>query len=1481
MSSEKPKVQAWDPKVCKFAVYKMRLRSKVGKAGGLPWQHILDGNHAATEYKACRYDRLGPTEPQNIKDPTAKREAIFNKINRDLYDMIISSLGDYPLERIMANRVEEGNGPAAYEALLRDFGGQAKKSAYPTAKKLLHLRHREFKSVQDYNYEFFSTYESLRACLVADSSEPIKGLPDCILRGLYLDSFDSSFDNLRESIETDDSKKFPDATKIMEVRDKRQPTNSDGTGTANAATGRRGCFNCGGPHDERVCKQPCKICGVADHTRYACPDRKKKPNTRQKPSGRGGRAHSATGGDNISQLKNELSQLRSLIDNLPSTPSTMDTDNKSTGPGRAFYAIARGRGGYQGVVKSWRECSELTSGVRHSVFQKFASLEDAEDFAYGSGTANSARLLSGTALSAQLNPKIDSGADASYWGAQFSGELADRSPATGHVANATGGVSSVIGEGTYKGGIRAKIVDGFAEKLISVASLVSPSQNLIFTSKGCYIADQSTCPTPRFGFVGKRVGNLYEFVPGCSFPPARAYFAGRAPTNLFQKWHCRLGHINIDALCKGIAEKHIVIPGVTPPQLRAAARLMPLCHACGLGKTHRKAVRRVSVSPRASVFGSKVYIDLQEIPASFSGNRYALYCVDDFSRFVWVRFLKYKSQAAEKTADLVRLINSYNPSGGAVVQVLRSDEGGEFSSHWLRSELKSINSSLVHEFATAGRSTYANGVVERMIRTVSEMARTSGIQHSAPPAAFAESLMYATYQHNRLPTKSNPRSTPPIRMAWPSLEPTSLEYFRPFWCPVYIHKLRNEIPRRAKADARAFYGRFVGFTTGVRGYRVLVRGKILNRADVFFSECDVVPSPPPHSRPVPTFSVLDHIPEPLPYPPAPTPPLRPGHSGESPPIASAAPPNRDESPPGHNAIMRPAPPPSRNGLARVSTFPLRERMPRVPFNAGSAFQGRMVDATGYGTAFMANARYSADYNPTSHKDAMTCPDSEHWAEAERQEIANMERHGVFQIVRCGDDSISHGRHVMDTKFVYKIKRNRDGSLDKYKARLCGRGFSQRSGIDYHETYAPVMSSTSLRLILSLAATRGLRTKEFDVSSAFLTATMHEAVYIRAPDCMCLPPGTLLRLRKSLYGCKQSGRNFSVEFSAHLQTLGFTPLSSDPCIFVYNKGDDFAVLGIHVDDGIICCSSAELEVRLVAGLSSKYELGCIRELNQFLGLAVDHSANGSISVHAAKYIGELADRFNMSAARVTRTPAIVGLPLRPAESPEDVLEPDVPYRELVGSLIYLATAVRPDIATATNAVARFMSAPSTSHWRAAKRILAYLVSFPRLGLRFQASASSVPLTVHSDSDWGGVIDARSRRRSMSGYLIHHFGNLIAWKARTQRTPALSVCEAELMAAVDGSKEAMFIRNLCSELGVPIPRFSLLTDSAGAYSIVNKPHYRGRVRHMDLRWNYLRTLVEDDIATVAHTPGRSNPADVLTKPLPGPQFFKLVDGFMFTI
>ena len=234
-----------------------------------------------------------------------------------------------------------------------------KTAAYPQAKKLIRLQCDGSRPVKEFNHDFASTCKGLCTSLIADSTEPIKALPDCILRGLHLDAFDSSFSNLKETIESQDDMKFSKAADVMEIRDKQRK--SPATGTAAKAhgihkpgtTGNFGCFNCGGSHNERQCSKPCKVCGKPGHTRHSCPDRK-----RRNPRTRSGTGAGVTAVD-VRSIRDELAHVRNQLTDSKSNAavSVASTSSATKPPGSACYAIARGRGGYRGVVNDWRDCS--------------------------------------------------------------------------------------------------------------------------------------------------------------------------------------------------------------------------------------------------------------------------------------------------------------------------------------------------------------------------------------------------------------------------------------------------------------------------------------------------------------------------------------------------------------------------------------------------------------------------------------------------------------------------------------------------------------------------------------------------------------------------------------------------------------------------------------------------------------------------------------------------------------------------------------------------------------------------------------------------------------------------------------------------------------------------------------------------------------------------------------------------------------------
>ena len=287
------------------------------------------------------------------------------------------------------------------------------------------------------------------------------------------------------------------------------------------------------------------------------------------------------------------------------------------------------------------------------------------------------------------------------------------------------------------------------------------------------------------------------------------------------------------------------------------------------------------------------------------------------------------------------------------------------------------------------------------------------------------------------------------------------------------------------------------------------------------------------------------------------------------------------------------------------------------------------------------------------------------------------------------------------------------------------------------------------------------------------------------------------------------------------------------------------------------------------------------------MAVDHDKKTStLKVHMKQYIHDLKSRFlGEGPVNSQKTPADSSVRMRPAQSDDEVLPESFPYKELVGSLMFLSVSCRPDIALAVNQVARCMQRPTKLHWLAAKRILRYLFSTVDYCLifkqhpEFQTTTST--LHGYSDSDYGGVTDSKNRRRSVSGNLIYLDGNLIHWSARVQRTPTLSVCESELISAVELAQDCMFIKNILKDMGIDLKdgTYAIKTDSAGVHKMVQNPVYVGRMRHIDLRYHFLRHQVVEGSAVCDKVEGKLNPADAFTKPLTSTVFHQHPTKFKY--
>jgi len=333
-----------------------------------------------------------------------------------------------------------------------------------------------------------------------------------------------------------------------------------------------------------------------------------------------------------------------------------------------------------------------------------------------------------------------------------------------------------------------------------------------------------------------------------------------------------------------------------------------------------------------------------------------------------------------------------------------------------------------------------------------------------------------------------------------------------------------------------------------------------------------------------------------------------------------------------------------------------------------------------------------------------------------------------------------GKNIIGCKWVYKIKRRADGSADRYKARLVAKGYKQRYGIDYEDTFSPVVKAATIRIILSVAMSRGWSLRQLDVQNAFLHGVLEEEVYMHQPPGYVDPrhPGYVCKLDKALYGLKQAPRAWYARLCGKLQRLGFVPSKADTSLFYYSKGDHTLFVLVYVDDIIVASSSQHATDAFLADLLGDFALKDLGDLHFFLGIEVKRG-HGGLTLTQERYAMDILKRWGMQSCKSVDTPLSPSKKLSIESG--DKLGPDdsTKYRSMVGALQYL-TLTRPDIAFAVNKVCQFLHAPTTVHWSAVKRILRYVSGTINLGLHIRRSKSML-VSAFSDADWAGCIDDR--------------------------------------------------------------------------------------------------------------------------------------------
>lgn len=952
--------------------------------------------------------------------------------------------------------------------------------------------------------------------------------------------------------------------------------------------------------------------------------------------------------------------------------------------------------------------------------------------------------------------------------------------------------------------------------LISVSKLIEKDYVMNFNKKGCIITKED-----KQIVKCQDVGGIFELKENQDVT-LNVTLSSQDLSNL---WHKRLAHLSKPYMNK----LRNLVNGI---EFQANDRIEP-CIPCIEGKTCKKPFKNTGT--RANNILELVHSDIcgpMEEP-SFSGSRYMLLFIDDFTRKTHVYFLQSKSQTFDKFREYkAEVEKEMNKS----IKCLRTDNGSEYCNRVFDNFLKSEG--IKHQ-TTAPYTPEQNSVAERANRTIIEKARTLLSEANLRKKYWAEAVNTVVYLKNRSPTKAVKDSVP--EELWTGKK-VDLSHLKVFGCLAYGLKPKQ---KRQKFDSKTVSMIFVGYPYNTKGYRLMDRetNTIHVYRDVKFIE-NIFPG----DNDVQTKNTVVSM------------NLDEEHKESVPCDIPKEVDNKDDKVDTIVEMIK-----SKNGTENnVEMVDNQDETKDVVEKVEPRYNLRSRKKPDVNNC-ICNAIADIDGDPVTIEEALARPDGDLWQKAIDDEIRSLKENETWKLVQLPKD-----KKPIHCKWVFKIKKDSDGNVVKYKARLVAKGFTQVRGVDYNETYSPVVRSSTLRLLFSLAAEYDWFIDQWDVNTAFLYGKLKEDIYMLQPKGAVVKGKETMvcKLQRSLYGLKQASNAWFNELDKTMLDLGFIQSKIEPCLYHKNARDNkIIIVVVYVDDIFVFGNSEEEKLNLKVGLLDKFKLKDLGPARHVLGMRLRRE-NGVIFLDQEQYILNVLNEFGLSDCKPAATPMEVGLQL------EKGLESDMrPYQNLIGCLNYLAVNTRPDIAHALSVLSQFNSAHDESHYKAAQRVLRYLKGTSKLCLKFEKS-NKVSLHGYVDADWGGAYD----RKSFTGFIFKLGCNLITWESRKQQCVSLSSTESEYVGLCQAAKEAVYLRNLLGELLVIddcwISPVVLYNDNQSCHKIANNKMNHNRTKHIDIKYHYIREAIASNLVKIEYLPTEKMVADILTKCLHGPKIKKFL-------
>lgn len=463
-----------------------------------------------------------------------------------------------------------------------------------------------------------------------------------------------------------------------------------------------------------------------------------------------------------------------------------------------------------------------------------------------------------------------------------------------------------------------------------------------------------------------------------------------------------------------------------------------------------------------------------------------------------------------------------------------------------------------------------------------------------------------------------------------------------------------------------------------------------------------------------------------------------------------------------------------------------------------------------------------------------------WRKAINKEVESLEQLETWTVVENKE-----GIKAIDTRWIFTLKDN-----GIKKARLVVKGFQVPD--KYFETnYAPVARMSTVRAFLAHSVEENVSVCQLDVPTAFLNGVLESEVYIKVPQGIESTGNKVLKLRRSLYGLKESPKCWNIQFNNVMLKTGLKRSGYDFCLYF---NEDVQLL-VYVDDILIKGKEKEVQ-KIKKILNKEFKTKDLGKINKFLGMEVKETEKG-MKIHQTKQVEKILEKFNMLECREATTPMEVGFN---ANQNEEII--NVPYKELIGSLLFISSNTRPDITFAVSYLSRFLDKPTESIWKAGKRVLRYLKGTKNKGIIYEAKGSSKELITYSDADWASD---KKDRKSTSGCAVFYCGKLISWYSKKQASVALSTAEAEYLAGAQAVCELINLKGVLSDLSSMNISCKLMIDNQSTLRLIESYENSKRSKHIDIKAHYIKDVMAKKIISLNYVQSNKNISDIFTKGL----------------